>query len=214
MITLTLSAITVSTYSMVNEEFSTNRRSPSPQTVETNFYNVKKLPYVFLVTGITAISSILSGFLGYKIGKDRRLDDEKEVTLIGTILPYDITPYDGEYYIDRVLNNFINKLFSEDIPKLSRENEFPATYLAALESELKILSLRFNGEELSYKYKEFGRELLSMSQHISIYVDKANKNITVGYLKKLLKDTQKLLKEATANLKEIELSKEQNKAEL
>lgn len=205
----------IGTNAMVNEEFSANRRSPSPQTVETNLYNINKLPFVLLVTGITAIGSIISGLVGYKIGNNRRIANEKEITLVGSIDPTPgLTPGSGRYYADKMLTKFINKLFMEDVPKLSKENEFPASHLAAIEFHLRVLSHRYDGEKLPYKYRELAEELVSMSQHIGTYVDRRNKKITVGYLKELLKDTQELLKKATATTEEMELAKEQDKADL
>ncbi len=200
-ITLIFSAIPVTSYAM---------EVPNSQITEVNSYKVR-LPFVFLFTGLAAI---LSGLIGYKIGNDRIISDEKEITLVGSIDPVDIAPIRVAHCTDKILNKFIKKLFLEEIPKLSRNNEFPASYLAAVEFELSVLSSRFNDKELSYKYRKFAEELVSMSLHVGSFVDIRNKKISVGYLKEMLKDAQNLVHKATALTDEMELEKEQNKTDL
>ncbi len=173
-----------------------------------------KLPLIVL---FSTIGAVVFGFtFGYKKGNNRRIADEKEVTLTGSIDPYDITPnfVGGKYYTDRILNQFIDKLLLEDVPKLSFMNEFPASYLAAIEFELSALSLRYNGKDSPYEYKKLTEELESMSLFIGSYVDVRNKKIQAGYLKKLLKDAQKLVQKATATTEKMEREKEQNEREL
>lgn len=208
MITLTFGGMMISTHAMETGEHSVVGTQISSQTVGKKIYYFKLL----LVNGITAI---LSGLFGYKICYDRRVADAKEITLVGSIDPTPgLTPELRRYYADKMLTNFINKLFIEDIPRLSKENEFPASHLAAIEYYLRVLSHRYDAENLPYKYRELAEDLVSMSQHIGTYVDRRNKKITLGYLKELLKDTQELLKKATATTREMEAEKEQKKAEL
>lgn len=174
-----------------------------------------KLSLVLLGSAISLMFTALAGFFGYRFGRAKTIDDEKELTLVGSIEPTPgLLPSSGRYYPDKMLNLFIDKLFLEDIPKYLSQDEFPASHLAAIETHLKVLSNRYSSKDLPYEYRKMSEDLIAMSQFIGSYVDVRGKKIQAGYLKKLLKDAQKLVQEATATTEKMEREKEQNEREL
>lgn len=171
-----------------------------------------RLPLAILFSGLSAL---LSGLIGYKIGNDRRVNDEKEITLTGTILGGDsercMSIGSGSYDVVLLISSCVDEIFQVDIPKLSKEDTFPARYLSALAYQLDVLSMNLDFDDLPDECRQKGLELHNMAMSIEHYVDKRGKKIQAGYLKTLLRNAQKLAIRAGEIYDKIAQEKERKK---
>lgn len=201
-LTLSFSVVCVSASAM---------ETSNQQNIVENSYKVR-LPFVFLFTGLAAV---FSGLLGYKIGNNRRVNDEKEITLTGSILGEDNNKcmlIGTRTYDPRILiNSCVDEIFQVDIPKLSKEGAFSASTLAHLAYQLRVYSHGFEDENLPYEYKQMSYKLYDMSMNIERYISESNQKIQAGYLKTLLRNAQKLAIRAGEIYDKIAQEKEQKK---
>ncbi len=208
--TLMFSAVSTMSFAMENRE----PQKMQETRVKTNFI---KLPVILFSSFGAALIAAVSGLIGYKIGNDRRANDEKEITLTGTILGGSsdrCTPIGRSYDVVMLISSCVDEMFQVDIPKVSKEGTFPAQYLDALAFELDVLAGSLDFDDLPYEYRKVGLELHNMFISIKHYVDKRGKKIQLGYLKTLLRDAQKLAIRAGEIHDRIIQEKEKNKAEL
>ena len=208
--TLMFSAVSTMSFAMENRE----PQKMQETRVKTNFI---KLPVILFSSFGAALIAAVSGLIGYKIGNDRRANDEKEITLTGTILGGSsdrCTPIGGSYDVVMLISSCVDEMFQVDIPKVWKEGTFPAQYLDALAFELDVLAGNLDFDDLPYEYRKVGLELHNMFISIKHYVDKRGKKIQLGYLKTLLRDAQKLAIRAGEIHDRIIQEKEKNKAEL
>lgn len=208
--TLMFSAVSTMSFAMENRE----PQRMQETRVKTNFI---KLPVILFSSFGAALIAAVSGLIGYKIGNDRRANDEKEITLTGTILGGSsdrCTPIGRSYDVVMLISSCVDEMFQVDIPKVSKEGTFPAQYLDALAFELDVLAGSLDFDDLPYEYRKVGLELHNMFISIKHYVDKRGKKIQLGYLKTLLRDAQKLAIRAGEIHDRIIQEKEKNKAEL
>ena len=208
--TLMFSAVSTMSFAMENRE----PQKMQETRVKTNFI---KLPVILFSSFGAALIATVSGLIGYKIGNDRRANDEKEITLTGTILGGSsdrCTPIGRSYDVVMLISSCVDEMFQVDIPKVSKEGTFPAQYLDALAFELDVLAGSLDFDDLPYEYRKVGLELHNMFISIKHYVDKRGKKIQLGYLKTLLRDAQKLAIRAGEIHDRIIQEKEKNKAEL
>ena len=209
--TLMFSAVSTMSFAMENRE----PQKMQETKVKTNFI---KLPVILFSSFGAALIATVSGLIGYKIGNDRRANDEKEITLTGTILGGSsdrCTPIgESSYDIVMLISSCVDEMFQVDIPKVSKEGTFPAQYLDALAFELDVLAGSLDFDDLPYEYRKVGLELHNMFISIKHYVDKRGKKIQLGYLKTLLRDAQKLAIRAGEIHDRIKQEKKKNKAEL
>ena len=204
------SAVSTMSFAMENRE----PQKMQETRVKTNFI---KLPVILFSSFGAALIAAVSGLIGYKIGNDRRANDEKEITLTGTILGGSsdrCTPIGRSYDVVMLISSCVDEMFQVDIPKVSKEGTFPAQYLDALAFELDVLAGSLDFDDLPYEYRKVGLELHNMFISIKHYVDKRGKKIQLGYLKTLLRDAQKLAIRAGEIHDRIIQEKEKNKAEL
>ena len=204
------SAVSTMSFAMENRE----PQRMQETRVKTNFI---KLPVILFSSFGAALIAAVSGLIGYKIGNDRRANDEKEITLTGTILGGSsdrCTPIGRSYDVVMLISSCVDEMFQVDIPKVSKEGTFPAQYLDALAFELDVLAGSLDFDDLPYEYRKVGLELHNMFISIKHYVDKRGKKIQLGYLKTLLRDAQKLAIRAGEIHDRIIQEKEKNKAEL
>ena len=208
--TLMFSAVSTMSFAMENRE----PQKMQETRVKTNF--IKSRFILFSILG-DALIGVVSWLIFYNMWNYSIANDEKEITLTGTILGGSsdrCTPIGRSYDVVMLISSCVDEMFQVDIPKVSKEGTFPAQYLDALAFELDVLAGSLDFDDLPYEYRKVGLELHNMFISIKHYVDKRGKKIQLGYLKTLLRDAQKLAIRAGEIHDRIIQEKEKNKAEL
>lgn len=159
---------------------------------------------------ITSLASLLffaggslGGYLiGYKNGQKIKLNSLKDISLEG-LAALDGDVPNGIIQPVRLAQKYIKDVLRNEIPKLSQDDKFPASKLAAIEYYLRLCTNCGESKELT-------GELETLSKRMQGFVFHKSK-VTLGTLTDLINDAQELVDRA---YKEIYVDKKKNDSNL
>ncbi len=153
-----------------------------------------------LITSLVSLIGLSVGYLlGYKNGQKIKLNSLKDISLEGLAMLDSGDVPDGIIQPIPLAQKYIKDVLRNEIPKLSQDDKFPASKLAAIEYYLRIC--RGFGES-----KELTGELETLSKRMQGFVFHKSK-VTLGTLTDLINDAQELVDRA---YKEIYIDKKRD----